>query len=82
MDYDTNKVDEAALALLYLTLHDDFRAWKELDWGITNRLYEKGLIFDPKNKNKSIQFTPDGLKKAEEIFTRLFKKDLKNPKGD
>jgi hypothetical protein len=57
VDYDENKVDEAALALLYLTLHDDFRAWKALDWHLMNRLHGKGLIYDPKNKSKSIAFT-------------------------
>ena len=28
MDIDTDKTDEAVLALLYLTLHDGVRAWK------------------------------------------------------
>jgi hypothetical protein len=28
MDIDTDKIDEAVLALLYLTLHDGVRAWK------------------------------------------------------
>ena len=28
MDIDTDKIDEAVLALLQLTLHDGFRAWK------------------------------------------------------
>jgi hypothetical protein len=28
MEIDTEKVDEAVLALLYLTLHDGARAWK------------------------------------------------------
>ena len=31
MDLDTDKIDAAALALLYLTLHDKFRAWKQSD---------------------------------------------------
>ncbi len=33
MNYDENKIDDAALALLYLTLHGDDRAWKGIDWG-------------------------------------------------
>ena len=32
MDIDTDKIDEAVLALLYLTLHDGVRAWKGHDW--------------------------------------------------
>jgi hypothetical protein len=30
MALDTNKIDDAVLALLSLTLHDDCRAWKGL----------------------------------------------------
>ena len=75
MNYDENKVDNAALALLYLTLHDDYRAWKGLDWDVMNRLHEKGLIEDPKNKNKSVVFTDEGLDKAKELFEKLFQKE-------
>jgi hypothetical protein len=32
VDIDTDKIDEAVLALLHLTLHDRFRAWKGFDW--------------------------------------------------
>ncbi len=28
MELDTEKIDEAVLALLYLTLHDRYRVWK------------------------------------------------------
>lgn len=31
MDINTDKIDNAVLALLYLTLHDGFRAWKGHD---------------------------------------------------
>jgi hypothetical protein len=60
------------LALLYLTLHDEWRAWKGLDWDALNRLYEKGMILDPKNKNKSVEFTDEGLANAEQLFRRHF----------
>ena len=46
MALDTDKIDEAVLALLYLTLHDHWRAWKGFDWDALNRLYEKDLIGD------------------------------------
>jgi len=32
MDIDEDKIDEAALALLFLTLHGSSRAWKVHDW--------------------------------------------------
>lgn len=71
-EYDTEKIDDMVLALLYLTLHDEFRAWKGFDWDALNRLYEKGLILDPKNKNKSVVFTDEGLAKAEHLFRQHF----------
>lgn len=74
MDIDEDKIDEAALALMYLTLHDETRAWKQIDWDVTDRLYQKGLICDPVGKIKSIVFTEDGLRKSEELFTKLFSK--------
>lgn len=74
MEIDQEKVDEAVIALLYLTLHDNFRAWKSFDWETLNRLHEKGLINDPVNKTKSIVFTDSGLQKSEELFKQLFTK--------
>jgi hypothetical protein len=44
------------LALLYLTLHDRYRAWKGFDWDVLNRLHERGFIEDPVNKTKSVIF--------------------------
>lgn len=69
---DTKKIDEAALGLLWLTLHDKYRAWKGLDWDIMDRLYEAGLIMDPKGKTKSVVFTDEGLAAAEAAFEKLF----------
>lgn len=74
MAIDLDKIDEAALALLYLTLHDERRAWKGLDWEVTGRLHAKGLIDDPRNKNKSVVFTEEGLNAAEAAFEKLFAK--------
>jgi hypothetical protein len=57
MDMDTNKIDEAVLALLYLTRCDnEFRAaaWKGHDWDALNRLHEKGYIDNPVSKAKSV----------------------------
>ena len=72
MDLDPEKIDEAAMALLYLTLHDHDRAWKGIDWEISDRLHAKGVIYDPANKAKSVHFTEDGLRVAEEACDKLF----------
>ena len=42
MEIDTDKIDEAVLALLYLTLHDDVRAWKGHDWGASRSVTSQG----------------------------------------
>ena len=78
MDYNTEKVDEMALALLFLTSFDDHgitRAWKGIAWDVSNRLYEKGNIHDPKNRNKSVVFTEKGDKLCRELFTKHFGPD-------
>ncbi len=72
MDFDTDKIDDAALALLILTLHDGNRVWKGIDWSITDRLYDKGLIHDPVGKAKSLALTEDGLARAQENLINLF----------
>lgn len=74
MEHDTDKIDETVLALLYLTLHDSYRAWKSFDWETTNRLHEKGFIENPRNKNKSFEFTEKGLRESERLFKKLFAK--------
>lgn len=72
MDIDEDKIDEAALALLYLTIHEQRRVWKQLDWDVTNRLHEKGFILDPVSKTKSVVLTDEGLQKSEELFKKMF----------
>ena len=74
MALDTDKIDEAVLALLFLTRHDHWRAWKGFDWDALSRLYDKGLIADPVNKAKSVAFTEEGLKRAEVLFQAMFTK--------
>lgn len=75
IEFDTDKLDKAALAILSLTLHDGYRVWKGLDWQITDRLYEKGLIHDPRNKNKSIILTEEGLTLARSAMIEFFAKE-------
>jgi hypothetical protein len=74
MPLNTEKIDDAALALLYLTLHDDCRAWKGFDWGVLGRLHDKGMIHDPVGKVKSVVFTQEGLERAKALFEEMFKK--------
>lgn len=74
MEIDTEKVDQAVLALLYLNLHDDWYAWKGHDWAALDRLHEKGLIESPRHKRKSVVFTDEGLLEAERAFGSLFAK--------
>lgn len=82
IDYDTDKVDKAVLALLYLTLHDmgEFggRAWKGFDWDSLGRLHEKGLIGDPVSKAKSVVLDREGIAAAKKAFEELFAKDAKS----
>ena len=40
-ELDWNRIEDAALALLYLTLHDGSRVWKQISWDVTDRLHEK-----------------------------------------
>jgi len=74
VEIDTAKVDEAVLAVLYLTLHDRIVAWKSIEWEAMGRLHEKGLIGDPVGRQKSIVFTDEGLREAGRCFGKLFAK--------
>jgi hypothetical protein len=74
MEYDQDKVDDVVLALLNLTLHDGARAWKGFDFEVMDRLYAKGYILDPHNKNKSVVLTQEGLKRSDDLFEKLFVK--------
>jgi uncharacterized protein DUF6429 len=74
MTLNTDKIDDAALALLYLTLHDDCRAWKGLDWGVLGRLHDKGMIDNPVGKVKSVVFTQEGLERAKMLFEEMFER--------
>ena len=74
MDLDHDKLDATALAILSLTLHDGRRVWKGIDWAITDRLYQKGLIEDPAGRAKSLVLNDDGLAEAESVLERMFGK--------
>ena len=78
MEYDHDLIADTVLALLTLTMHDESgcgcRAWKNIDWDTMDRLYELGYIDDPKNKNKSVWLSPEGMRRSRELFDKLFVK--------
>ena len=74
---DTDKLAEVALAILWLSAYPDsgsVRAWKGLDWEVTDLLFDKGWIADPKSKAKSVLITEEGVRLAESFLDRHFRK--------
>lgn len=76
MALDTDGIDDAVLALLYLGLHDHYRAWKGFDWDAMDRLHRKGMIENPVGKAKSVVFTDEGLQRSKELFKKMFNKPV------
>jgi hypothetical protein len=72
MQLNTDKIDEAVLALLYLGLHQNNRTWKGFDWDALGRLHQKGLITDPVGQARSVMFTEEGLKESQRLFEAWF----------
>ena len=72
MKLNTDRIDEAVLALLHLGLHDGTRTWKSFDWDAMTRLHEKGYITDPVGKSKSVIFTEQGLRESKRLLSALF----------
>ncbi len=69
---DTNRIDEAVLALLYLGLHNEYRTWKTFDWDAMERLHDKELISNPVGKSKSVVLSEKGRAMAKAAFDKLF----------
>ena len=74
MELDKAKIDDAVLALLLLGMHDNVRAWKSFDWDAMERLHEQGYISNPRGKAKSVVFTDEGLRRADQLLEALFGK--------
>ena len=77
MEIDNEKVDEMALALLYLTTFKDksgLRAWKSHSWDVLDRLHESGYIHDPATKAKSVLLTDEGAIRSKRLFEKHFAK--------
>ena len=75
MQHDTDRIDDAVLALLYLTTFEERgvkRAWKSHDWDALDRLHESGLIGSPRSKAKSVVLTEEGAARSRALFERLF----------
>jgi hypothetical protein len=72
MNLNTDRIDDAVLALLLLGLHDGDRAWKSFDWEAMGRLHAKGLISDPVGKAKSVALSQEGLNQAQALLQSLF----------
>jgi hypothetical protein len=71
-ELDEDAIDNAVLALMYLTLHDGGRAWKSFDWDALNRLHEKGMIGNPVSKAKSVVLTEEDEARSKDLFEQLF----------
>jgi hypothetical protein len=71
-DLDKDRLAEAVLAILSLTLHDDGRVWKGIDWDVLDLLHEKGWIVDSHTKAKSVVLTEDGERLAAEFLDKYF----------
>lgn len=77
MDYDRDKVDEAALAMMFLSMSKTggvSRAWKGFDWGTLDRMHKKGWISDPMARSPTVELTAEAAQRAEEVFRRNFGK--------
>lgn len=69
---DRDKLAEAALAILSLTVHENGRVWKTFDWDLMDLLHAKGWIVDPRSKAKSVALTKDGERLGQEFLGRHF----------
>jgi uncharacterized protein DUF6429 len=56
MEIDLDKIDDTFLRRLWLTLHDERRAWKGFDWDALERLHQKGLIAQTRQAKQSPWF--------------------------
>ena len=77
MELNEDKIDAAVLALMQLTLHERYRAWKGFDWDVLDRLHAKGYICDPVGKTKSVVLTDEGLIESRRQLELMFSKEAK-----
>ena len=72
MAIDTDRIDDAVLALLHLTLHDETWVGKGFDPDTLARLHQKGMIDDPAGEADSVALTGDGLQRSTKLFEAMF----------
>jgi len=75
MEYDTDKVDEMLLALLFLTsTHDQYgtRAWKGFDRETFDRLIKKGYVSHPGGKSPTVMLSEEGARLSMKLFFQYF----------
>jgi hypothetical protein len=78
MDYDKDKVDELAMALMFLTtskIGSGGRSWRGFDAATLERLHAKGWISDPNAKGTSLMLSPEGMATAEAAFHKHCRAD-------
>ena len=71
MDLDTDKIDDAVVALL-LRGPSGRRAWKGFDSETMDRLHERGFVGDTRPKSASLELTDEGLARAQQKLVELF----------
>ena len=76
MAIDTDRIDDAVLALLHLTLHDESRVGKGFDSDTLSRLHQKGMIGDPAGEADTVALTSDGLQRSTKLFETMFTKQV------
>ena len=80
MAIDTDRIDDAVLALLHLTLQDQgSRAGKGFDADTLGRLHQKGMIDDPTGEPNAVTLTGDGLQHSKKLFESMF---ARQPAGE
>jgi hypothetical protein len=75
LTYNTDKVDEIVLALLFLTSSRDAyatRAWKGMDRQALDRLFRKGYISDPNEKTPTLILSDEAAALSQELFCKYF----------
>ncbi len=75
LELDDDKIDEVALALMWLGVHGDkheTRVWKGMAWEITDRLHDRGWISNPRTSAKSVRLTEEGERLAGEFLEKHF----------
>jgi hypothetical protein len=80
-ELDQDRIVECALAILGLSLHEDDRVWKNIDWGLLDEMHTRGWITDPVNKNKSVYLTEAGLRNLESFQQKYFVPSLKESRS-